>query len=114
MIIKTFAEAAIVDNPHHVDARNLHSSGTLSITVITLEPGQSLKRHITPVDVAFYVLAGEGVVEIGDEQLVAGPDMLIESPKGIVHCWRNESSGLLRFIVAKAPRPTEKTLILES
>jgi quercetin dioxygenase-like cupin family protein len=26
------------------------------VTVIKLEPGQSLKKHITPVDVVFYVL----------------------------------------------------------
>ena len=81
--------------------------------MITLKPGNSLKRHITPVDVAFYVLTGSGVVEIGEEQELVGPDTLIESPKGIVHCWRNESSDLLRFMVIKAPRPTEKTVLLE-
>jgi len=113
MISKTLDEVAIVDNPHHVDARNVYSREPLSITVITLKPGQSLKRHITPVDVAFYVLTGLGVVEIGDDQEQVGPDTLIESPKGIMHCWRNESSDPLRFMVIKVPRPTEKTVLLE-
>jgi len=30
------------------------------VTVIILRPGQSLKRHVTPVDQAFYVLEGSG------------------------------------------------------
>jgi len=32
---------------------------------IELKPGETLKKHITPVDVFFYVLEGRGVVEIG-------------------------------------------------
>ena len=47
---------------------------------ILLKPGESLKRHITPVDVAFYVLEGKGTIEIGDEKAEAGPDTIIESP----------------------------------
>ena len=113
MITRALVEAAIVDDPHNVDARNLYSREPLSITVITLKPGESLKRHITPVDVAFYVLSGRGVVEIGDEQEQVGPNTLIESPRGIVHCWRNEGNDPLRFMVIKAPRPTEKTVILD-
>ena len=33
----------------------------------------SIKRHITPVDVFFYVLEGTGVVEIGKEKQTVGP-----------------------------------------
>lgn len=38
------------------DARNLYNTEHVVITVINLKPGQSLKKHITFVDVAFYVL----------------------------------------------------------
>ena len=44
---------------------------------ITLEAGESLKKHITPVDVFFYVLEGRGVVEVADERKEVGPDTLI-------------------------------------
>lgn len=113
MMIRHLEDADIVDNAHHVDVRNLYSKDALSASVVTLAPGQALKRHITPVDVAFYVLAGEGVVEIGDETEQVEANTLVESPKGIVHCWRNKSSDPLRFMVIKAPRPTRKTVFLE-
>jgi len=82
------------------------------ITVITLKSGQSLKRHITPVDVAFYVLSGTGVVEIGNEKQEVSAETLVESPKDILHCWYNESPEPLRFMVVKAPRPTRKTVFI--
>ena len=113
MIIKKLEDATVVDNAHHCDVRNLYSKEALSVTVITLQPGKSLKKHITPVDVAFYVLAGEGVVEVGDEQELVGSGVLVESPKGVMHCWHNRSGDLFRFMVIKAPRPTEKTTFLE-
>ncbi len=66
MIIKKLDETPVMENAHNVDARNLYNTEDAMVTVIQLKPGQSLKRHITPVDVAFYVLEGRGTVEIGD------------------------------------------------
>ena len=112
MNTKKLADADIMDNAHNVDARNLYNTPEAMITVITLQPGQSLKRHITPVDVAFYVLSGKGVVEIGDEKQDVAADTLVESPKDIVHCWYNKSDEPLRFMIVKAPRPTRKTVFV--
>jgi quercetin dioxygenase-like cupin family protein len=112
MITKRLDESPVMENVHGVDARNLHSSENAMVTVITLKPGQSLKRHITPVDVAFYVLEGTGIVEIGDEKQEVSKDTLIESPRDIMHCWYNESDGPLKFMVIKAPRPTKKTVFV--
>jgi len=99
-------------NPHNVDARKIYDTKNAQVVHITLNPGESLKRHITPVDVFFYVLEGKGIVEIGDEKKEVGPDTLIESPAKIVHCWYNESAEILRILVVKVPRPTESTKIL--
>lgn len=112
MITRKLSDTGIMDNAHNVDARNLYNTPDAMITVITLKPGQSLKRHITPVDVAFYVLSGKGVVEIGDEKQEVEADTLVESPKDIVHCWYNESDEPLRFMVVKAPKPTRKTAFI--
>ncbi|MCK4822789.1 cupin domain-containing protein, partial [bacterium] len=79
---------------------------------ITLHPGESLKRHITPVDVFFYVLEGEGIIEIGDEKHTVQADTIIHSPAKIVHCWYNESDKPLRILVAKTPKPKESTILL--
>ena len=112
MIIKKLNETDIMDNAHKVDARNLYNKETAMVTVITLSPGQSLKRHITPVDVAFYVLEGMGTVEVGEEKVEVKKNTLIESPKDIVHCWYNTGKSILRFMVIKAPKPEKKTIFI--
>jgi quercetin dioxygenase-like cupin family protein len=99
-------------NPHHVDARKIYESPHAVAVVITLKPGEALKKHITPVDVFFYVLEGSGVIEIGNEKQTVGKDMLVESPARIPHRWSNESSSVFRVLVVKVPKPTEETKLL--
>ena len=53
--------------------------------IIKALPGESLKLHITPVDVFFYVLEGAGVVDVGDERATVSRDRLIISPARIPH-----------------------------
>jgi mannose-6-phosphate isomerase-like protein (cupin superfamily) len=99
-------------NPHHVDARKIYDSPHAIAVVITLQPGEALKKHMTPVDVFFYVLEGTGIVEIGDEKKAIGKDMLVESPARIPHRWTNESNSVFRVLVVKVPKPTEETKLL--
>ena len=61
-------ETASAKNPHGVDARPIYSHENAQVIILTLKAGESLRRHITPVAVFFYVLEGKGVVEIGDEK----------------------------------------------
>ena len=112
MKITETAKAPSGPNPHHVDARKVYDSPHAMAVVITLNPGESLKKHITPVDVFFYVLEGTGVVEIGDEKATCTKDTLIESPARIPHRWMNESSSVFRVLVVKVPKPVEETRLL--
>jgi quercetin dioxygenase-like cupin family protein len=99
-------------NPHHVDARKIYDSRNAIAVVITLQPGEALKKHITPVEVFFYVLEGTGIVEIGDEKQAVGKDTLVESPARIPHRWINESTAVFRVLVVKVPKPVEETKLL--
>ena len=112
MKITNVATVVSGPNPHHVDARKIYESPYAMAVVITLKPGEALKKHITPVDVFFYVLEGTGVVEIGDEKQTVGKDMLVESPARVPHRWTNESTAVFRVLVVKVPKPTEETKIL--
>jgi len=112
IIAKKLSETPVMENAHNIDAKKLYSTKDAVIIVITLKPGQSLKKHITPVDVAFYVLKGKGVVQIGEEKVTVVENTLIESPKDILHCWNNESDDDLIFMVIKAPKPTKKTIFV--
>jgi mannose-6-phosphate isomerase-like protein (cupin superfamily) len=112
MKITEVAKVVSGPNPHHVDARKIYDSPHAIAVVITLQPGEALKKHMTPVDVFFYVLEGTGIVEIGDEKKAIGKDTLVESPARIPHRWINESSSVFRVLVVKLPKPTEETKLL--
>ncbi|NLG16665.1 MAG: cupin domain-containing protein [Fibrobacter sp.] len=112
IVTRKLSEMPIMETAHNVDARNLYNTEDAMVTIITLKPGQSLKKHITPVDVAFYVLKGEGVVQVGEEKTKVEENTLIESPKDILHCWYNESNSDLIFMVIKAPRPIKNTVFV--
>ena len=99
-------------NPHGVDARKIYDTEHATVVHITLQPGESLKLHKTPVDVLFYVLEGTGIVRIGEEEQEVGPDHLVDSPARIPHLWRNEGDGIFRVLVVKVPRPVEETKLL--
>ncbi|MBD3212096.1 MAG: cupin domain-containing protein [Candidatus Lokiarchaeota archaeon] len=105
-------ETEVAQTPHQVDVRKLISYKDGSMIHIALEPSESLKMHITPVDVCFYVLEGEGMVEIGKEKETVRKDQLIFSPAKIPHRLSNESETTFRFLVIKTPTPTEETKIL--
>ncbi len=112
MKITAVADVLPGKTPHNVDVRKIYDSPHAVAVVITLQPGESLKKHITPVDVFFYVLEGSGTVEIESEQQTVGKDSLVESPAKIPHRWINGSGAPLRILVVKVPKPTEETKLL--
>ncbi|MDD3321882.1 MAG: cupin domain-containing protein [Paludibacter sp.] len=103
-----YKEANTTKNPHGVDARKIHDNENVQVVHMCLKAGESLKKHTTAVDVFFYVLEGEGIVEIGDEKLKVTKDMLIDSPKNIPHCLYNDSNADFRVLVVKTPKPSNE------
>lgn len=101
-----YKEVSAVKNPHGVDARKLHADENVQVVHIELKPGENLIKHATAVDVFFYVLEGEGVIEIGDEKMTAKKDTLVLSPKDVAHSLYNTSSDDFRVLVVKTPPPT--------
>ena len=99
-------------NPHGIETRKFHENDFVQAVHIVLKPGQKLKKHITSVDVFFYVLEGTGIVEIGSEMKEVKKDTCIDSPANIPHCWYNESGETLRVLVVKTPKPQGMAKIL--
>lgn len=112
MKITRVDETKIHDTPHGMDVRRLYDRENAQAVHITLQPGESLKPHITPVDVFFYILEGTPEVLVGDEKVTAGSDTLIESPRDIPHCLYNNSQSISRILVVKAPKPVNQSRIL--
>ncbi len=102
------------DTVHKVLVRKLLAFKHASIVHIELKPGESLKKHITPVDACFYVLEGNGSVEIGDEIKEVKKDDLIADWDQYVHTLHNaeKSEATFKFLVIKTPTPTSETKVL--
>ncbi len=90
MISRNYKTELPKENPHKVDVRQVYDDPSAQIMHITLQQGEKLKPHKTPVDVVFYILEGMPSVHIGNEVMTFGPDTLIESPAQIVHFLSNE------------------------
>ncbi|MBC8320179.1 MAG: cupin domain-containing protein [Bacteroidetes bacterium] len=112
MEIRKVNETKIEETPHKVDVRKLYDKDSAQAMHITLQPGEALKPHITPVDVFFYVLEGTPEILVGKEKTEIQADSLVESPKGIVHCLYNNSIKLARILVVKAPKPITQAKLL--
>ncbi|HRX21759.1 cupin domain-containing protein [Draconibacterium orientale] len=112
MEIKKVKETRIEETPHKLDVRKLYDKDSAQAIHITLQPGEALKPHITPVDVFFYVLEGSPEILIGKEKIQVEADNLVESPRDIVHCLYNNSNNIARILVVKAPRPTSSSKLL--
>lgn len=112
MKIVKVSETEVIETPHKMDVRRLYDKDTAQAVHIKFLPGESLKPHVTPVDVFFYVLEGTPDILIGKETQTVEADCLVDSPKGIPHCISNNSDKIARVLVVKAPKPTTNTKLL--
>lgn len=94
-----------VKNPHNVDARIIHENDFTQVVHILLKPREELIKHAALIDLFFYVLEGNGIVEIGDKEIAVNQDDLINSPKNIPHSLKNNSNNNFRVLVVKTPKP---------
>jgi len=109
MKIVKVIDTQIKETSHKVAVRNIYDHDNAQVMHITLMPGESLKPHITPVDVFFYILEGTPSVLIGEEKLQIEKDSLVESPKNLIHSLYNETDSIAKILVVKSPKPSSKT-----
>ena len=112
MVIRNYQKMKRNANPHGIESYKIYDQDHAVIMHLMLRAGESLKPHITPVDVAFYVLEGNPTILIGEEKVKVSKDDIIESPKDIVHCIYNETESDIRVLVMKMPKPTSKTVLV--
>jgi quercetin dioxygenase-like cupin family protein len=88
-----------------VSVVELYSKVEAQIMHMSIAPGSEVKSHITPVNVAMYVLEGEPIIVIGEERKVCPAGTMVESPKDIPHAIMNPSEETVRLLVMKLPKP---------
>ncbi|WP_371804658.1 cupin domain-containing protein [Candidatus Lokiarchaeum ossiferum] len=106
-------DAPEMKNPHKVSARKLLDFKHALVIMLDIKPHETLFPHITPVDVFFYILDGEGEVKIGEEVEQVKKDDIVFSPAKMVHLLRNHhDEANFRVLVVKTPKPTSETKLL--
>ncbi len=112
MKITKVEESPVKENPHKIDSRLLYDHDAAQVIHLTLQAGESLKPHITPVDVFFFILEGTPEIMVGTEKEIIESNCLVESPKDIPHCIYNHTNETVRVLVIKTPKPIKKTILL--
>ena len=89
-----------------------HGAPNFALRRFTLEVGTEVPKHTNAVEHEQYVLEGEYVVGIGDEEheVEAGDSLLI--PAGTVHWYRNEGDEPGAFLCA-VPNGDDEIELLE-
>lgn len=93
-------------NPERIAKIPVFESERMFFDLYALLPGQSQKPHAHDgSDKVYYVLEGEVVVTIGEEEALLAPGMAALAPSGQVHGVRNESASPALLLVVMAPKP---------
>jgi quercetin dioxygenase-like cupin family protein len=77
-----------------------HGALTLAIRRFTLDAGATVPKHTNEIEHEQYVLAGDYVVGIGDEEYTVSEGDSLFIPAGAVHWYRNEGDEPGAFICA--------------
>ncbi|MDY6787831.1 MAG: cupin domain-containing protein [candidate division WOR-3 bacterium] len=86
------------------NAWKMISRDEAEIIEMHIKAGMTVPSHITPVDVIFYIIEGQGSVTIGDETENVHSGDFIFSPKAVPHSLKADSEGM-NIIVTKTPSP---------
>ncbi len=81
------------------------------VSEFELKPGAHLEPHIHDSHEFYYMLTGEAVVQVADEQRKIGPGDLVHIPRNTVHSiWPSrEGESFRAFAFAIAYMPEDKT-----
>ena len=77
-----------------------HGAPNVALRRFTLAPGGEVPKHTNDIEHEQYVLAGEYVVGIDDEEHTVSAGDAIHIPAGVVHWYRNEGKEEGAFICA--------------
>jgi quercetin dioxygenase-like cupin family protein len=87
--------------PIQIDARKMCVRQDVELIHLRLASGEILERHSNPFDVVFYLLEGEGELEVEGEKRQLTKDVAIEVPAGAMRGWKSSGEGDLRVLVLK-------------
>ena len=85
-----------------------------SLAEATIPPGTATQphRHLATEEF-YYVIEGEGLMRVDDEEATVGPGDAILIPPGAAHTLRNTGGGPLRILCCCAPPYSHEDTLFE-
>ena len=75
-----------------------------NFSIITKQPGEGPPLHVhADEDDAFYILEGEVVVLVEEEEITVGPGTFVLVPPGVAHTFANRAAAVARIVNVHAP-----------
>lgn len=75
--------------------------------------GQTARHHHVRTEEIYYILAGQALMQIGEETASVGPGDAIAIPPGSSHQITNTGTDALHFLCCCAPRYSHEDTILD-
>lgn len=83
-----------------------YTSGSYSVEVVRLAPNHGSTRHLDPMAHMFYVLSGEGKVEIAGEEAPVRAGSVCHIPARVPHLsWNTGTEDLVILVIYHPARP---------
>lgn len=105
MKVVNLKNAEVFTNKRGMHARMILNENSFQIIGLSLEAGEEVPAHVTPVDVFFFIRSGRETVVIGEEEQPVCADSVIFSPADIPHALRADLGDRMEILVVKAPNP---------
>lgn len=96
-------DGTIVMSDEDMTGRRLYASPSAVVIHMTINPGHAIMPHSASMDMEFFVLEGEAVFTVGEEETVAKSGTLVVGPKDISHGIRNPGHAPLKILAIKNP-----------
>lgn len=81
-----------------------HASKNQSLAEAIVHPGKTTTRHCHhQSEELYFILQGEGLMTLGDEQFVVKPQDTVCIPPGTAHCIRNTGDKPLHILCSCSP-----------
>jgi len=103
MEITRVEDGTIVMSDEDMTGTRLYSSPHAVVIHMTINPGRAIMPHSASMDMEFFVLEGEAVFTVGEEEAVVQPGALVVGPRDISHGIRNTGHVPLKILAIKNP-----------
>lgn len=87
--------------PIPLDAWKLFSNDFNELVILVLKPNEILPAHENDLDVIFYLLEGEGILDVEGNIHNLGKDDCIHVRKSLLRGWQNNGASDLKLLVVK-------------